>query len=326
MGDWELPHPAEQACAEAEAGEAGLRQPRWCINRAVKAVLEEVYRLEKFPSTDMRRRLSVNFGVTPRQVQFWFQNRRQRDRKVLREHSASMLSAQAGAPSAALAPPWPQGYPYPCCPPNFYSCPGTVPGGLPYGIMGTSCPGAMPGGAAGAAETPQQPVWLDKDLAAAPAIAPPELPAGAAPPNMMMPGMPMMMPGYSPFFPGGGALPPPYASGLPAVPAAPYGAALVGGGPADPTAMPTRLASADSLAMTTAPAYLPDGAAAKEASLTGSLMPTPPGETAAPRDNGFQNVSATQQALLEGVVVPDIRCAALAEASSASAPAEDLGR
>lgn len=66
---------------------------RWSISRDVKQVLEEVYRLEKFPSTEMRRRLAANFSVSPRQVQFWFQNRRQRDRKIIRDQGGGGATA-----------------------------------------------------------------------------------------------------------------------------------------------------------------------------------------------------------------------------------------
>mmetsp|Transcript_54133 Transcript_54133/g.89845 ORF Transcript_54133/g.89845 Transcript_54133/m.89845 type:complete len:407 (+) Transcript_54133:95-1315(+) len=81
---------------------------RWSISRDVKQVLEEVYRLEKFPSTEMRRRLATNFGVSPRQVQFWFQNRRQRDRKIIRDQGGGGATAVtvSGAGGVDSMPPY----------------------------------------------------------------------------------------------------------------------------------------------------------------------------------------------------------------------------
>jgi len=63
--------------------------PRWNISKKALEVLEEIFRLEKFPSAEMRRRLAADFGVAPRQVQFWFQNRRQRERKARADPGAA---------------------------------------------------------------------------------------------------------------------------------------------------------------------------------------------------------------------------------------------
>uniref|UniRef100_A0A7S0Q416 Homeobox domain-containing protein n=1 Tax=Coccolithus braarudii TaxID=221442 RepID=A0A7S0Q416_9EUKA len=82
---------------DADSGAPGLAPQRWSVSRAAKAILEEVYRLERFPSTDMRRRLASDFGVSPRQVQFWFQNRRQRDRRVVRGDGSAMYQCPPGA-------------------------------------------------------------------------------------------------------------------------------------------------------------------------------------------------------------------------------------
>jgi len=66
----------------AQAQGAAPKLPRWSISKQALKVLEETFRLEKFPSAEMRRLLAADFGVAPRQVQFWFQNRRQRERRM----------------------------------------------------------------------------------------------------------------------------------------------------------------------------------------------------------------------------------------------------
>jgi len=45
-----------------------------------KAVLEQLFLIEKFPSQTMRKQIGKDLRVSQRQVQIWFQNRRQRER------------------------------------------------------------------------------------------------------------------------------------------------------------------------------------------------------------------------------------------------------
>ena len=49
-----------------------------CLSRDQRAVLEAVYAMEKLPDADLRERLSAYLNLSTRQVQVWFQNRRQR--------------------------------------------------------------------------------------------------------------------------------------------------------------------------------------------------------------------------------------------------------
>ena len=51
---------------------------RMCLSRDQRAVLEAVYAMEKLPDADLRERLSAYLNLSTRQVQVWFQNRRQR--------------------------------------------------------------------------------------------------------------------------------------------------------------------------------------------------------------------------------------------------------
>lgn len=70
----------------AGAGKIGKtsQSPRWAISKKAKVILEQIYQMERFPSSEMHRRLAEDFEVEPRQVQFWFQNRRQRDSRALK--------------------------------------------------------------------------------------------------------------------------------------------------------------------------------------------------------------------------------------------------
>jgi len=51
---------------------------RWKIPPTALQMLEQVFKVDKFPSVETRKNLATNLKVTPRQVQVWFQNKRQR--------------------------------------------------------------------------------------------------------------------------------------------------------------------------------------------------------------------------------------------------------
>lgn len=59
------------------------KQTRWEIDDATHLILESIFKVEKFPNADMRMRLGFDLNVSPRQVQVWFQNKRQRSTSQL---------------------------------------------------------------------------------------------------------------------------------------------------------------------------------------------------------------------------------------------------
>lgn len=65
----------------------GSKTARWVLSEDVRARMESVYRKQKFPSMALRENLAKELDVTLRQVQVWFQNRRQRDERQLRDNS-----------------------------------------------------------------------------------------------------------------------------------------------------------------------------------------------------------------------------------------------
>ena len=103
-----IPLPADTAVALPP--EANGRRTRWTINQSSLQTLEAIFQHEQFPSQQLRTQLGAHLGVSPRQVQVWFQNRRQRERK----EGAATAAAAAGcgidraalpaAPAAAAAP------------------------------------------------------------------------------------------------------------------------------------------------------------------------------------------------------------------------------
>lgn len=62
-------------------GEGKQKLSRWQIGNGSLSVLEQVYQMDPFPGLDARRELAKQLSVSPRQVQVWFQNKRQRERR-----------------------------------------------------------------------------------------------------------------------------------------------------------------------------------------------------------------------------------------------------
>lgn len=62
----------------------GMKQPRfkrWKISEYDRSVLESTLSITENPDADIRRKIANDLGRTPRQIQVWFQNKRQRKEK-----------------------------------------------------------------------------------------------------------------------------------------------------------------------------------------------------------------------------------------------------
>ncbi|KOO26452.1 family 47 [Chrysochromulina tobinii] len=76
----------------------GAGAPRWHIDSSTLQVLEHVFSIDQFPNVDVRNQLGTDLNVTPRQIQVWFQNRRQRERKR-RDLSRKKRTLEGSSPS-----------------------------------------------------------------------------------------------------------------------------------------------------------------------------------------------------------------------------------
>ena len=65
------------------------KSTRWNIPQHALAMLEQVFLKDKFPTVNTRKALAADLRVTPRQVQVWFQNKRQRSTKTAEKCDAS---------------------------------------------------------------------------------------------------------------------------------------------------------------------------------------------------------------------------------------------
>ena len=83
-------------------GADGRRSKRCKISREQLMVLIKSFEDEPLPNFDQRQTLAQVLGMTPRSVQIWFQNRRQR-LKPLQPKAASTATPLCGLQSAAMA-------------------------------------------------------------------------------------------------------------------------------------------------------------------------------------------------------------------------------
>lgn len=63
---------------------AHAKAPRWNVDGDTLSILEQVYAVEPFPGIATREALAQKLEVSGRQIQVWFQNRRQRERKKIK--------------------------------------------------------------------------------------------------------------------------------------------------------------------------------------------------------------------------------------------------
>mmetsp|Transcript_5118 Transcript_5118/g.15790 ORF Transcript_5118/g.15790 Transcript_5118/m.15790 type:complete len:106 (-) Transcript_5118:191-508(-) len=85
----------------AEKDEGATR--RMQLSQDQRAVLEAVYAMEKLPDSRLRERLATYLSLSARQIQVWFQNRRQREQR----HRLGNLTAPSHPPppsSASVSP------------------------------------------------------------------------------------------------------------------------------------------------------------------------------------------------------------------------------
>ena len=83
------------------------RRPRWTPSEDAKALLETIFTADSFPTFSVRNQLAEQLQIDSRQVQIWFQNRRQRERlrtgqqQALEERDAALAADRSRSAWAA---------------------------------------------------------------------------------------------------------------------------------------------------------------------------------------------------------------------------------
>mmetsp|Transcript_54903 Transcript_54903/g.119770 ORF Transcript_54903/g.119770 Transcript_54903/m.119770 type:complete len:358 (-) Transcript_54903:519-1592(-) len=78
-----------------------LRRPqdapfRMHLSKEAKLLFRAIFRANPYPSTSIHRELAAHFGLTPKSVQLWFQNQRQRNKGTKLRGSACQSSSSKG--------------------------------------------------------------------------------------------------------------------------------------------------------------------------------------------------------------------------------------
>eukprot|EP00965_Chrysotila_dentata_P219953 6191461-Pleurochrysis_carterae.AAC.1 len=81
---------------------------RWTITNEAKAALLHIYNKTQYPSTDFRRLLADQLGVSIKQVQVWFRNQPAREKSDMDAPDASIQSHAACTSDVAALNSWPQ--------------------------------------------------------------------------------------------------------------------------------------------------------------------------------------------------------------------------
>ena len=191
-------HPVvSKAPAAPPAADNKVKTPRWVLSEDAKSRLEGVYQQHKFPTLVIREQLSAELGGTLRQVQVWFQNRRQRDQRLQSDPTMNPWGAWPG-----WYPSDPHGMHARGNPAQHLSLPGGGHASIYPTGGGSMLPYPQPPRAFVTA-TPTYPGQTSSDMPTVPAI--PHNPYGL-PPHMLPP------PHLSP------PMPPPHAHGAPPPP------------------------------------------------------------------------------------------------------------
>jgi len=109
-----VPATMDDAAATSESNQRKKVNQRWVLSDEAKRALEAVYNERRFPTLAMREELAQELGGSLRQVQVWFQNRRQRDHRPDDEATLS-TGTTAMAVGGSVQPMWGfmPGHPYP---------------------------------------------------------------------------------------------------------------------------------------------------------------------------------------------------------------------
>ncbi|KAJ1626405.1 homeobox domain-containing protein [Pavlovales sp. CCMP2436] len=85
----------DESGASGDADGAGNSRSRWRVSARESSVLDVVFASSPRPNKSTLQQLATMLGVKPRQVQVWFQNRRQRWRKDFLELERARMVQQA---------------------------------------------------------------------------------------------------------------------------------------------------------------------------------------------------------------------------------------
>lgn len=88
-----MPRPATGGTEFGEHAISKPRRPRWTPSEDAKTLLEKVFSADSFPTFAVRSQLAEQLSIDSRQVQIWFQNRRQRERLKTGSHATALTEA-----------------------------------------------------------------------------------------------------------------------------------------------------------------------------------------------------------------------------------------